>query len=500
MRGAFGRVVLLCALLAACAAAGAQARSRIAVVKSVAACAAADHAYAATLADRARRWLSDGGVTVDLVDDRSLDAALAGRRLVYLVVCQKPTAGQLQALVRFRTRGGKVAALQSYSPALASFMGTTPARAGSGRAVSQPVASGWWLPNIFASEDADEDKARLLLACAGAAVPGAWNAAAWEARRKASRAADVALGRAQRPRTGEIHAVWDHSGRGLYPGDWPRTMRFLKANGVTDLFVNVAGAGFAHYPSHVLPQSRTFFAAGDQLAASLAAGHAAGVRVHAWVLCFTAERSEATYRTSFAKRGWRLRNAQGVQTDYLDPSNENLRWYLLQALDELVRSYPVDGVHLDFVRWYEGAAKPKNPAVVTAFVRSVRARVRAARPRAWLSAAVLPSYPSCVAAVGQDWETWLAAGLVDYVAPMTYVEDAAKYAALVRRQGRAPAQAKRIIGGIGVTAKESALTPAQVVEQIKTARGAGFAGVALFDLDQTLATRVLPILRLGLFR
>ena len=48
------------------------------------------------------------------------------------------------------------------------------------------------------------------------------------------------------PATREIRAVWEQSGKGLYPGDWPRTFRVLKANGITDLFVNVGGIDFAH--------------------------------------------------------------------------------------------------------------------------------------------------------------------------------------------------------------------------------------------------------------
>ena len=57
-----------------------------------------------------------------------------------------------------------------------------------------------------------------------------------------------------------------------------------------------------------------------------------------------------------------------------------------------------------------------------------------------------------------------------------------------------------MIGGIGVTANESKLSAAQVVEQINLAHGAGFAGVALFDLDDTLVESIFPVLRLGLFR
>ena len=78
----------------------------------------------------------------------------------------------------------------------------------------------------------------------------------------------------QPARTAEIRAVWEQSGKGLYPGDWPRTFRVLKANGITDLFVNVGGIDFAHYASRVLPRSYLFRTAGDQLAACLAAATA----------------------------------------------------------------------------------------------------------------------------------------------------------------------------------------------------------------------------------
>ena len=118
----------------------------------------------------------------------------------------------------------------------------------------------------------------------------------------------------------------------------------------------------------------------------------------------------------------------------------------------------------------------------------------------WLTVAVLAGYPSCVSSVGQDWESWIDQGLVDYAVPMNYFEDAAKYAAVVARQANTPRRARHLISGIGVTANESVLSPVQVIDQVNAARRTGVAGVALFDLDQTLAVRVLPVLRLGLFR
>ena len=355
---------------------------------------------------------------------------------------------------------------------------------------------------MFASDDEDETKERFVCSIAAAAAPGSWNAAAWDARRSRRLAADRAKALAQKPRAGEIHAVWDHSGLGLHPGDWPRTMRLLRANGVTDLFVNVAGAGFAHYPSRILPQSDAVRAHGDQLAAAVAAGAAAGVRVHAWVLCFSATRGTPAHLAQLAKKGWRLKDSAGRPTVYLDPSNAEVRWQMLSAIGEIAAKYPVAGVHLDFVRWYENAAgKPQNAArVVETFVEAARGKVRASRPKALFTAAVLASYPSCVASVGQDWEAWISKGLIDYAVPMNYTADAAKYAKLMARQGASPAIARRVIGGIGVTANESTLTSGQVIDQINAARRAGLAGIALFDLDKTLAQRILPLLRLGIWK
>ena len=456
-----------------------QPRSRIVVVKAVTAVPASERTYAASLADGTARILAQNGVKADLVADGALDAALTGRDLAFLVTCTKPSAAQVAALARFRGRGGVVRPLYSAAPQVVSVVGAQPA---------------------LKVRDAESVKERYLLNAVGAAVPGAWNRTAWERKQKVMLAAASTLGRAQRSRPGEIHAVWEHSGLGLYPGDWPRTFRVLRANGITDLFVNVSGAGFAHYASGVLPRSKEYARYGDQLAACLKAARGTGVRVHAWVICFNATRADSAYLLAFQKKGWRLKNKQGALTEYLDPSNPDLRWRMIKSIDELARVYPVAGVHLDFVRWYEGAPKPPGAARhVTTFVESVRKRLRAVRPGAWLTAAVLAYHPSCVASVGQDWPAWIDAGLVDYAVPMNYVEKRARYAALVAQQGRVKARARHIIGGIGVTANESKLTAAQVVDQINLTRQAGFAGVSLFDLDDTLVESIFPVLRLGLF-
>ena len=324
----------------------------------------------------------------------------------------------------------------------------------------------------------------------------------------------------QPAQTGEIRAVWEQSGKGPYPGDWARTFRVLKANGITDIYVNVGGIDFAHYASRVLPRSYLFRTAGDQLAACLAASRGTGVRVHAWLFCFNATRATGAQRAVLEKKGWYLRDPAGKQMTYLDPSNPDLRWTLLRAIEELARSYPVAGVHLDFVRWYERpAAAEGTPAVwarflaerktasrkafadwrtakISSFVAAARAKVKKARPAAWFTVAVLGKYPSCVESVGQDWKAWLNAGLVDCIVPMNYSADLAKYDSFVAVQSQSRVHARRTVSGIGVTANGLKLTARQVNRQIASARAAGLAGVAFFDLDETLL-RLFPSIRLA---
>ena len=499
------------------------------------------------------RWLGMNGIKADFVDEKAVSAGLKGKKLAYLVM---PKEAQIPAMSSFAARGGKMFAFYSDSPKVASFFGvkmgaykkangsgqfskivfreTAPRgvpsemvqssaniftahpvqgrsrviamwhdRAGISTGDAAILASnvGWWMTHVLLADGDEKAKAQFLAAVAGVSVPGVWNYADFIAKRKIQRESDRLYALAQKPRPGEIRAAWEHSGQGLYPGDWPRTFRELQRYGITDIFVNVAGAGFAHYPSRVLPPSATFTRRGDQLAACLKAAQGTGIRVHAWIMCFTGTRGSAARLQMFANNGWRIRNKKGELTEYLDPSNAKLQQYLLSAIEEVTRLYAVQGVHLDFVRWYEGVKLPRNATKpVGQFVAHARMKVKGVRRSTIFSTAVFGKYPSCIAAVGQDWQSWLDAGMVDWMVPMNYVEDRTKYASLLGQQCQTPSRARKIVSGIGVTAIESRLNVRQVIDQIKLARQHGTAGIAFFDLDYTLVNDILPYLRLGLFK
>lgn len=344
-----------------------------------------------------------------------------------------------------------------------------------------------------------------------------------------------AYARAQAPRPGEFRGVWEHDGLGWYPGDWNRTCRLLSDAGITAVFPNLLWGGLAHYPSRVLPESYSSRKLGDQARASVEAAHRNGLEVHAWMVCWSLQNAPEDFQARMRKEGRLQVNAAGQTIPWLNPADPRNVALALAALRELVSKYPVDGVHLDYVRypgmdscfssvsrrefekdrgrrvenWPRSVQKGGKLAAeyqrwragrITAFVRAVSREVKAIRPKARVSAAVFSTYPECAASVGQDWAAWLKSGIVDFVCPMTYTTDAAGFAAKTQRHLSLPGAKGRVMPGLGVTADESQLAADQVIEQILCARRLGAAGFMLFDLSYTLREEILPMLRQGVTR
>ena len=444
----------------------------------------------------------------------------------------------------------------------------------------------YWMTHVLSGDGDEEAKRRLLLAFAGECVPGVWRAATQHLYREASApledgsllarirllpktsprrqrldglyegllrqqaAVREALGKdafaayqavcdlrdvtarvygmTYWSRPNEIRGVWDHSGQGLFPGDWERTAALLAASGITDLYVNVAGAAFALYPSRVIPRRGT----DDCLAQAIAACKKHGLRVHAWILAFSGERAAPGALAELRKKGWMLQDEKGNELNWLDPTHPAVRAYLLSAVKEL-SGYDLDGIHLDFIR-YPGLAQSLGPRLRARFeadcgkapgwpacvtdangsrraeflrwraervadaVQSVRTWLRAHRPGMQLSAAVFGKYPACVDSVGQDWLSWLRTGLIDQALPMNYTESLDTLRDWLGTQTAEPRLAARIVSGVGVTAAESRLGPIETLQQIDAARKAKCVGFALFDLDETLRRSILPVLSEGI--
>ncbi|MDY0149692.1 MAG: family 10 glycosylhydrolase [Kiritimatiellia bacterium] len=345
--------------------------------------------------------------------------------------------------------------------------------------------------------------------------------------------ADAAV---QPPRPGEFVGVWDHDGTGYVPGDWTLTATHLAAHGVTAIFPNLAWGGCAHYPSKHLPGSDTLRLYGDQVAAVLAAAKPLGMQVHVWMVLWQLTGAPDTFVARMKKEGRLQITSSGSTRQWLSPHHPANRRLLREAVVELATTYPtIDGIHLDYIRLpdslscysastrtqFESATQQKcktwpddvlpggrrqtefrrwRTGDITALVTELRAALRQANPTVKLSAAVFGAIQPDGGNIAQYWPDWLRTGSVDFLVPMNYTESSTEFAALVRRQVAQPNAAGRILPGLGVTAAESRLDPAQVARQIALLRQLGCPGFVLFDLSGTLRDETLPALRQGITR
>jgi len=331
----------------------------------------------------------------------------------------------------------------------------------------------------------------------------------------------------------EGRAVWNHSGLGAYPGDWERSAQELASAGINIILPNMAWAGVAHYPSKILPQSKTFTQYGDQIAQCVEAAHKHGLEVHVWKITWNLEGAPKEFVEKIRAEGRTQVSATGQALNWLCPSHPKNVLLELESSLEIVANYDVDGIHLDYIRYpgshacycegcrqrfvlatrlqidkWPAAVLPKTGAhsqkyiewrvqQITRLVRMLHKRLREADPDIKLSAAVFGWYPGCITSIGQDWIAWAKAGYVDFVCPMNYTEDSGYFTELLVNQLALMPKGVAIYPGIGATASNSLLTPDAVVEQIYLSRNLSASGWAIFDYSLDISEAVLPALTLG---
>ena len=250
--------------------------------------------------------------------------------------------------------------------------------------------------------------------------------------------------------------------------------------GVTDVFFLAKGlAGTASYASQLVPWDREHDLLGDLLACA----HRRGMRVHAWLTSASDEHYKALHPES-----GRCHLTRGKDRGLISLADEGYLAYMQKAVAELCRTYAIDGLHLDYIRynhlmygWDENdrtryaaagadlchvrrlmeraflsgdshgeacildALRQGDASVravaqvrrgdVARFARSLCAAARTENSALTLSAALMPegAYEDTAFAdlhYGQSYED--AASLYDYVLPMAYSQAYEKDSAWVR--------------------------------------------------------------------
>jgi len=307
------------------------------------------------------------------------------------------------------------------------------------------------------------------------------------------------------------------------------------AMGVRGLLVQVVARGDAFYRSDVLPRAESLRdSTFDPLATLLPLAHTAGLEVHAWVNCavvWSGPRPPRSPRHVLnAHPEWVVRVPGGrpmsalslyelrrlrVEGVFLSPAHRGMRTWVARIAGEIAGRYPVDGIHLDYIRepgvslasdpmmragfmWRTGidperiARLPlarRAPAdsawvawqveQVTAIVREVRDSLERVRPGVLLSAAVLPDTVAARRHKGQAWTDWVREGLIDRAFVMCYApivrtvhDQMLGYASALGTDGR-------VVPGIAVYNSP----PSHAAAKIKAAAALGYPMLALYSYD-----------------
>lgn len=358
----------------------------------------------------------------------------------------------------------------------------------------------------------------------------------WSESVDASKLATTAAARAwflsQTPRKGEHRAFWCHSAFGLGAKDWDESIRHLKENGFNAILPNMLWAGTAYYPSKFLPEYGELASKGDQIAQCLAACKKYGVKCHVWKVNWnTGGRAPKAFIEKMTAEGRVQKLYSGaLKPEWLCPSNPTNQTLEVDSMLEVVRTYEVDGVHFDYIRypdndacfcdgcrarfeavlgqavahWPEDTRKVEavrqkwldfRRSNIDAVVRRVSEEARKIRPGVQISAAVFSNWPTDRDGVGQDWKLWCDNGWLDFVCPMDYMDSNTLFRNTVSAQ-KAYAGKVPLYPGIGLSCWKDPHDAAKLAGQVMIVRELDVPGFTVFNYDAN-AEAVLPSLRLG---
>ncbi len=325
-----------------------------------------------------------------------------------------------------------------------------------------------------------------------------------------------------------MRGVWDHYATGLYSGDWNLTAKSLSEAKITDVFINAVWPTKCHYKSFVYPESDTFKIHGDQIAQAVKACKPYGIKVHVWKVCWNADDKNVELLKKAGLYKYLQRDYNGNIVNWLCPSvKENVDWELGQ-IEEIVRKYDIDGIHLDYIRynnsdvcycdycrkgfertlgksvknWPEDVRKgilkeeyqKFRANLISSFVSKVFKTVKGMDSSVKVSAAVFGSYPSCYYSVGQDWPSWVKNGYLDFIVPMNYFNTVEELDKFIGRQIDSIGTDK-LISGVGFSSGYTKLSTVETMKQLHFLQSKGIKGYVLFDLNKRLEDNVFPLLK-----
>jgi uncharacterized lipoprotein YddW (UPF0748 family) len=360
----------------------------------------------------------------------------------------------------------------------------------------------------------------------------------------------------------EVRALWVVRTTLTSPEKIRQLVASAADNGFNTLIVQIRGRGDAYYKSRVEPRAvelKDQPASFDPLAFTLAEAHQRGLKVHGWLNTsllanldalpvdpthvynkhpewlavpkavaaelYRMSPSDPAYRQKIVE--WSKANRAELEGVYTGPANPKVRDHIYKIWMDVLKHYPVDGLHFDYVRfaspdfdysrtslekfrkWLEpqlasderkqlkNAAKTNPLAApemfaakfadfqreqVTTLVARIYRAVKKERPEVLVSAAVFANDENAYTRRFQDWRRWLQMGILDVACPMAYTTDTAVFQKQIEVAATTAHSAQRQVwAGIGAYR----IPADSAVEKINVARSLSVAGFILFSYDFT---------------
>ncbi|EKD25906.1 MAG: hypothetical protein ACD_79C01446G0003 [uncultured bacterium] len=295
------------------------------------------------------------------------------------------------------------------------------------------------------------------------------------------------------PEKKEMRGIWISDPRGF---NWEKVISDMKKCGLNNIFVNFASAGATFYPSNILPYREPK----DDFAHLIELAHKNNIYVHAKILAFFMHWASKDQITKMKKEGRLLLNTKGKiqiqsQTPWLDPSQIKNRSQLISIIDEIMSKYDVDGIQLDYVRFYEELNVPESilairKSILTNFVAEVGTKIKTKNKNLRYSACIFYDETRAREEMAQDWKKWVDLNIFHFYVPMNYTVSNTNLVRWINRQ-------EHITGGqgnfySGLAAYMEGMTPKKLIKQISLLRKTMNPGFILFSYTDEFSKNFIP--------
>lgn len=317
-----------------------------------------------------------------------------------------------------------------------------------------------------------------------------------------------------------------------------KTLDSMQSIGINTVFLETYFHGYTIFPSKTMRSynftaQNPIFTGFDPLRAYVNEAHTRHMKVHVWFESFYVGNKHPSIDPNSIlsiKPEWGNKNKANYNKEdyvshpvehngyFLDPANPEVQNFLVLLVKEIIGTYGVDGVNLDYIR-YPSAQKSTSAGyeasnwgyteyardefkklydidpVEISYKSSMWAKwneyrqdkitmylskmARAARGKAILSSVIFPDYKTAIETKQQDWQTWTQKGHLNAITPLILTSDDALFEIMLKEIKTKVPNSTTVYPGLFVGFMEG--ESEDLLKQINVARTLKSGGVVLFD-------------------